>query len=268
MVLRNHIAWRFLTDRSLIYEMCGETHLGDWKNLIDQAKTKMGPEDLEPSEELESFIELVRPSLDVYYVTQTVLDNLDLLKVSRTGNHFDWTVFKNLKNQKVTLILPDNKLLRVFITAPGLQMFWLTFSKFKNGGEKIEGNMKWVMLYLDTDTGKLCEHFDHKDAVAIEEFIYKLMCFFYLTENDELQIQSGKKYGSKKSPDNMLNDFKFPVTVVNSRWNITTIRTEGFTVSGHFRLQPCGIGFIDRKIIFIEPFEKQGYVRKAKSETL
>lgn len=47
-------------------------------------------------------------------------------------------------------------------------------------------------------------------------------------------------------------------------WYTTIIRTEGFSVRGHFRLQPCGKGKQDKKLIYIHEFQKHGYVRRAR----
>lgn len=69
-----------------------------------------------------------------------------------------------------------------------------------------------------------------------------------------------------KKQGKLLNNMDIPVTVVNSRWNTTVVRTEQFGVCGHFRLQRIGSGRSDSKVIFIEPFVKNGYVRNAQKE--
>ena len=62
----------------------------------------------------------------------------------------------------------------------------------------------------------------------------------------------------------IMNCTPFMVRFIDSSWLRTIVRTEGFMVSGHFRLQPYGIGRCERKLIYIQPFEKHGYVRRAK----
>ena len=47
-------------------------------------------------------------------------------------------------------------------------------------------------------------------------------------------------------------------------WYTTIVRNEGFSVKGHFRLQPCGTGRHQRKLIYIREFQKHGYVRRAR----
>lgn len=269
MVLRNHIAYRFLTDSTLCMEMCSAAHPEDWKELVERAGNSLqkGDIDLQGSDELNSFIRLVNPrNQKAYIVTNSVMEKLEFLKLTKKGIHFNWTVFRKLSPQKITLILPDNRLLRIMIEDDDvIELFWLKFDKAKVPGPNIDGNMKWVMLYFNTKTGALCEHFDHPDALEIEEFIYKLMCFFYLTDNDEIIISPGKSYGTKKS-GKVLNEMPIPVTIVNSRWNTTVIQTEQFGVRGHFRLQPCGTGRRDSEVIFIEPFVKNGYKRLSGKE--
>lgn len=65
-----------------------------------------------------------------------------------------------------------------------------------------------------------------------------------------------------------LNETKLPITVLDSTWFTTIIRSDGFTVGaetgGFFRMQPCGKDHADRRLIWISPFEKEGYTRKAK----
>lgn len=55
------------------------------------------------------------------------------------------------------------------------------------------------------------------------------------------------------------------VQFIDSRWIREIIRTEGFKVRGHFRLQPIKDeeGEWTRKLIYINEFEKHGYHRRA-----
>ena len=59
------------------------------------------------------------------------------------------------------------------------------------------------------------------------------------------------------------NQAPFRVTYLDCSWLRTIIRTEGFLVRGHFRLQACGERHLERKLIYIKPFQKHGYVRRA-----
>ena len=52
-------------------------------------------------------------------------------------------------------------------------------------------------------------------------------------------------------------------TILDSTWLTTLVKSDSFKVRGHFRLQPCGPGLKDRKLIWIDEFKKGGYTRKA-----
>jgi hypothetical protein len=61
-----------------------------------------------------------------------------------------------------------------------------------------------------------------------------------------------------------VNETGYPIEILDSTWFTTIIRSEGFKVGGHFRMQPYGPGMKERRLQWIEPFEKTGYTRKAK----
>jgi len=73
------------------------------------------------------------------------------------------------------------------------------------------------------------------------------------------QVHSGEKY---------LNETANPIEILDSTWFTSIVRSQGFTVGGEtggfFRLQPCGPGRSEKKLIWISAFEKSGYTRKAK----
>lgn len=61
-----------------------------------------------------------------------------------------------------------------------------------------------------------------------------------------------------------VNETKQKIEVLDSTWFTTIIRSGAFKVGGHFRMQPYGKNLSQRKLIWIAPFEKEGYTRKAK----
>lgn len=252
MVLRNHIAYRFLTDSNFWIEMTESTFPELFKQEVDEIP-----------ESVKSFLYCVdNKKNNTYVVTNSVVENLDMLKVNKTGEHFNWNVFDKLTNQKNTFVFYDGSLLRMVVSDNTL---WFCRMKFdRNPDSKYEGHAKWVMFYVDKDKKELCSHFKHKDVLEIEEFVYKFLCFFFLTDNNEEIIKPGASHGTRKA-GKIINHFNFPITIVNSKWNTTVIRTEAFGVRGHFRIQPCGKGRMDYELIFIAPYQKNGYIRRAKN---
>lgn len=53
------------------------------------------------------------------------------------------------------------------------------------------------------------------------------------------------------------------INYYDARWYTEIIRNEGFSVRGHWRNQPYKDGY---KLIFIKPFEKKGYHRRAEKD--
>lgn len=256
MRLHNHIAYRFLTDEKLLAEFM-EARLGrNWDNL--------------PVEKFAFLFDLLSPrNIDgatphkVYYCTKTITDKLELLKVKRKQDgEFDWTVFNSIPQCKKTLIFEKNNLFRIYVRASSLVIAHLTFSF--DSGSKLFGTTLITIFAVDRETGECSEAFKTDPNIhKLDELAYKLLCFYFLSETTEEILKPGQKRGTQRT-GKIINELPVPITIVDSKWNITSIRTEGFEVCGHFRLQPFGPGLKQTRVIFIEPFEKHGYKRHAK----
>lgn len=61
-----------------------------------------------------------------------------------------------------------------------------------------------------------------------------------------------------------VNETDKRIKILDSTWFTTIVRSEGFHVRGHFRMQPYGPGMSQKKLIWISDFDKEGYTRKAK----
>ena len=83
-------------------------------------------------------------------------------------------------------------------------------------------------------------------------------------EVETVLVAAGARRKLPEKNEVIMNKAPFSVTQLDSSWLRTIIRTEGFMVRGHFRLQPYGTGRSERKLIYIEPYEKHGYTRTAK----
>lgn len=188
-----------------------------------------------------------------YYITKSVMGKLDLLKIK----NYNWRVFNNIARGEYVFIFDNNSILSMLVMDQSISFFYL--SALADDVYK----PKYLRFYYTRYNDEMSGEFDNQDIAERNKHIYKLLCFLFLSENSEIIVNGGHSHGSRKHVDNLSNDLIVPVTIVNSNWNITSIRTDGFNVSGHFRLQPCGVQFSETKMIFIEPFKKNGYVRKA-----
>lgn len=74
-------------------------------------------------------------------------------------------------------------------------------------------------------------------------------------------VSTRERRGHRDLPEiRTLNEVSF----LDCSWYTTVIRNEGFSVKGHFRLQPCGPGRSEKKLIYIHEFQKHGYHRRAR----
>lgn len=82
----------------------------------------------------------------------------------------------------------------------------------------------------------------------------------------ETKIVNLENRRAKLNGEKFISDIDSDIEIVDSNWFTTLIRSEGFKVNGHFRLQPYGTGRLKRKMIWISDFEKQGYTKRSKIE--
>lgn len=256
MVLKNHVAYRILASDEIALRMVENFYPADfraWKSLKDDRGFY----------KIQTMYTLLNTSYNkTYVVTNTVFDKLPLLKIK----NINWNVFENISERKITLILPNQTFVRAYFRYDKVEVCYAQAKPAKESvpGEHKEGDLylKYTVFFVDLKTGEEKLPSDKTLDESDKMLVYKLFCFMFLTENQEEIIDAGKTYGTRKS-GKILNDFNFPVTVVNSKWNITTINNQGFNVSGHFRLQWYGEGRSKWQMIFIEPFKKNGYKRTA-----
>lgn len=103
------------------------------------------------------------------------------------------------------------------------------------------------------------------ESVSFLGWLINALTIYYFAEI-ETKIVGGKE--QKKAVvanEKVLNETGVPVKIVDCRWFTNIIRTDGFAVRGHFRLQPKKKdGEWTRELIWINDFEKHGYTSKAR----
>ena len=276
MNLQKHIARRFLSgDDDLAWEIVEHMH----SDLFKGERSTLLMEDEETMGAVANTFHLLSiKDQKAYFVTNSVLALLDKLKVKKTFTApvyeasvrdteyighvetYDWRVFNTVSDRKVTFVFPDNTILRVVFSDVLLAFAHIKYDLISY--EKNEGHMAWCMFNINRQTGAVNKHHLHPDVQTAEEFIYRLLCFVYLSDNEEVLVDAGHRHGTRKS-GKLVNDLDVPLTIITSKWNITSIRTEGFEVSPHFRLQHYRDGV---RVKFIDRYEKHGYIRRAKSD--
>lgn len=167
---------------------------------------------------------------------------------------FTARTLKDIKFGSYTYLMGKNRMVRFICTTGAIKGIYYSTSE-KNAFE----------FGLDIQNG---EYYAPKDCQKEFSMIMQILTFVELGDVEVTILEKGRNNGGKKNIDKVTNSSPNTVFVVDSSWNKLIIRTEGFAVMGHFRLQPCGEAFKDRKLIWIGAFEKHGYKRSPKAKII
>jgi len=198
---------------------------------------------------------------NLYVFQEPALNIADRIKLDK-GKLEDFSFLSSVKDKKITYLIDKHCFYRwkkyngkIFVccikTIPQGNDYWANYWTFK----------------IDTLTGDLIfppDRIDQDFQDMMMRFV-KLLIFTELSELEIVMLKPNGRFGTRKS-GKFVNESKHNITIIDSTWNKLIIRTEGFSVSGHLRLQRYGEGRKEVKLIFIEEFEKHGYIRRARKE--
>lgn len=126
------------------------------------------------------------------------------------------------------------------------------FYRFVKFNGAIRGSYWNRQKRIAFETGFLFEadkyYFPHEYTAEFNRLV-RLMTFIELGDTEVIMLESGRNNGKSKKAGKITNTSNFTVYVVDSSWNQLIIRTDGFAVRGHYRLQPCGTNLAERKLI-------------------
>lgn len=101
-----------------------------------------------------------------------------------------------------------------------------------------------------------------ESAKALWSFVQMILMFKKFAQVELKELSPGQKV--KDINCNYKNDTKINVQILDSAWFTNLVKSDGFNVRGHFRLQPCKKnGEWTKELIWINEFGKSGYSRKA-----
>lgn len=104
------------------------------------------------------------------------------------------------------------------------------------------------------------ENLKNFDALVINTILLVMFYQFAEVETKILPPRSRVKNVLCK----YVNETQSTVKILDIRHFTTLYQQNGFPVRGHFRWQPCGEGLKDRKLIWINEFQKEGYTAPAR----
>ena len=130
---------------------------------------------------------------------------------------------------------------------------------YETGIEENEGFFYWVSNFCNDEVQKK----------GVEQFVGEKIIHLILIDMFRSYASVETKYIAPKSKSTKdlkvyRNDTNLGITYLTSKWFTNLVRSEGFTVRGHFRLQPKKVnGEWTKELIWIDSFEKSGYTSKA-----
>jgi hypothetical protein len=123
-----------------------------------------------------------------------------------------------------------------------------------------------VKVFFDDFFKKLGQTFNERDLInEIDNVLYTfLISHINFIKYAEVQTDYLPPNNRIKSINcKYINDTNSMIRLLTSKWFTTLVQSEAFNVRGHFRLQPVGEGRKDRKLIWVNDFQKNGYTSKA-----
>ncbi len=144
---------------------------------------------------------------------------------------------------------------------------WLITLPIQNG--QIKYALRGANICVSEEFGVI-HGTETEDAYGdILDYILSFLILYNFTETDNkiiFGLDSGKPRKVKIDSEKFLNDTKNNIEIIDANYFTKIIRTGEFGVSGHFRLQSHGKDNELTKLIYIEPYKKNGYTREAKQE--
>lgn len=201
---------------------------------------------------------------------------MEMAKKIKLDDSFDMTFLSNLPTKKATFLLGKELAFRYYKTQDTLHgviyflegdiFSWVLFKVNLLTGDVVLPDVKGKDDVIPKNEIGFSQMDDVYESEQFKLFI-QLLIFVELSELVIEVLPPNRTTGTKKS-GKYFNQSRLDIAIVDSKWNITSIRNDGFLVNGFWRNQRYGKENRRVKYIFIAPFMKQGYIRKAKKSNL
>ncbi len=145
----------------------------------------------------------------------------------------------------------------VFDKKTGIPLAFYENDTFEEDGNKFG----WISSYFGENLKKYAS-MEHWFVQQIGSLIVTEMFKKYATVETK-RVEASKR--AIVNGEKVLNETKTGIIYLDCKWFTTIVRSEGFAVRGHFRLQPKKVGGEwTKELIWISDFQKHGYTSKAK----
>jgi hypothetical protein len=145
----------------------------------------------------------------------------------------------------------------------GVKSHIVEFKPGINGGDGrlIEYNdLGRVESFLEVENG-IANGYTVGRSELITVWRFALFTYFFMMYGDVQTVYVCNEKIAVPDFGIVTNKTGLKVITLTSTWLNNIVRETGFKVKGHFRLQSYGPGMTDKKLIWINTFEKKGYNR-------
>lgn len=241
---------RFLTDsklRSLYMEDHMENHFNNNPGLDKESIEDLGHYFSESHHVIENV-----ENLKKYIIRKTALNICEHININEERK-FDY--LSKFKDGDYMFILSENEFLKCRKHSNN-RIIVANYRRFS------DDNSQYCMFNISLNTRQEQIPEDIIGQRAYTLFI-QILIFILFTETEEVYLKPGEKNGTRKG-GKIVNNSNLDFTIIDSTWNKILIRDEEFEVGGHLALRACGPGRVDRRLTWIKPYKKNGYIRKTK----
>lgn len=192
-----------------------------------------------------------------FFISKPALEMCEHITIRKD---FNFKMLEKVPDQCSTFMLDDKRFYRVAIQGDGIINCFHFSSQLQPDGNSF---LQWSIFKIHIHEGYISTNKDVSDEIVSR--LIQILIFMHLCPTEELFLPAGKKLGTKKT-GTYKNDTAIPFTVVTANWNKIVIRTDGFPVKGHIRMQACGPQWSEHKPVWIDGYEKSQYVRLPRKE--
>jgi hypothetical protein len=155
----------------------------------------------------------------------------------------------------------------------GTWAYQLLFMDFTKRPSHVDGPALDAYVSVDVDeNGKVTDRIEliyngyineGRGAAFFESFIITFILFKKYCDIETKEV-SPKNRRAVVGGNKYVNETDKRIQILDCTWFTNLVVSGAFGVTGHLRWQPCGPNLSQRKLIWVDAYEKEGYTRKAK----
>lgn len=198
------------------------------------------------------------PHAKVLRVSTGIIETCKLIDIDSIKENIE---VSNLNFTSMYILLDNDKSGIIKVVRYGSDLSFALMSDLSDSCEVVFNTYNFLHrdFLLDKNYKNDIDHYNKS------VFVIQLLSYIIFGDITEMHIP--KKSRKSIGLNTWLNNSNLNITFCDTLWK-QRINTDGFKVRGHFRLQPCGTDWKEKKLIWIEEFQKHGYNRRATVEII